>query len=75
MNDLGIPPVMILPAILTAVIGFALLLHRFMENPSKALMLAAGIPVAKHLQKNWPVLAFRRNIQTSGDPLQHSSGP
>jgi len=74
MNDLGIPPVMILPTTLAAVIGFALILHRFIENPSKTMMLAAGMPVAKHFQKNWPILAFRRNTQPSGGPLQQSSG-
>jgi peptidoglycan/LPS O-acetylase OafA/YrhL len=61
MSDIGIPPVMILPLMLAASIATALLLHRFMEKPSKALMLSAGMPAAKYLEKKWPVLAFHRN--------------
>ncbi len=61
LNDLGVPPLVILPVMFVAVIGFAILLHRFMENPSKALMLSKGMPAAKYMEKTWPVLAFRRN--------------
>lgn len=61
LNDLGIPPFVILPVMFAAVIGFAVLMHRFMENPSKALMLSRGMPAAKYLEKTWPALTFRRN--------------
>lgn len=61
MNDLGIPPAVILPVMFIAVIGFAILMHRLMENPLKALILSKGIPAVKYLEKTWPALTFRRN--------------
>ncbi len=61
LNDLGVPPIVILPVVFSAVIGFAVLMHRFVENPSKSLMLSTGMPAAKYLEKNWPALTFHRN--------------
>jgi peptidoglycan/LPS O-acetylase OafA/YrhL len=66
LNDLGVPPFVILPVMFAAVIGFALLLHRFVENPSKALMLSVGMPAARNLEKTWPALAFRLNTTEKG---------
>lgn len=59
MDDLGIPPALILISALSGVIAIAFAIHRFAEMPAKDALLSAGLPIARKLENRWPVLRFR----------------
>lgn len=60
LTDLGLPPLAAMVMALIALIGFALLLHRFIENPAKSIMTRYGMPLAQSVQKISPAMRFRR---------------
>lgn len=61
MADAGIPPLVAMGLTLLALIAFALLMHRYMENPAKSLMSRYGMPLAQSLQNLTPAMRFRQS--------------
>lgn len=60
LSDLHVPVPLIPVIVMAGIIGTAIAIHRLIENPSKSVMLAYGMPLARQLQSLIPALRFRR---------------